>query len=184
MMQREINDEVNIYAAKKARELELGVILDLGGQDIELKQELIQNCTIVSPNETEITRLLKRPINVFNDEELKLSCDEIRKVYQNNNLEFLVKLGSKGCLFLDKSNNILKQKAFKIESMKIVDTTGAGDCFTGSFTSYYSKTKNLEKSLLFATAAAYKSITRFGASTSCPTYDEVLEVLSLANEKL
>lgn len=184
MLQREINDEVNIYAAKKARELGVGVVLDLGGQDVELKKELIKNITIVSPNETEITRLLNRKINVFDDEELKASCDEIRKVYENSDLEFLIKLGSKGCLYLDKSNHILKQNAFKIESMKIVDTTGAGDCFTGSFTSYYSKTKNLQKSLLFATAAAYKSITRFGASTSCPSYEEVLEVLSLVNEKL
>lgn len=181
-MQREINEEINIYSAKKARELKVKVVLDVGGQDTDISKELLQNVDIISPNETELNRILgQRKVNLHDDKDILECVTHLRKQYSNDNLEFLIKMGSKGCLFVDFENNLTRQSAFHIESMPIVDTTGAGDCFTGSFCGKYSESSNIKESLLFATAAAYKSITRFGASTSCPNIDEVNEVLKLIN---
>ena len=44
----------------------------------------------------------------------------------NKNLEILLKLGSQGAMFIDKSNSTIKQNAFKFDDLPIVDTTGAG----------------------------------------------------------
>lgn len=43
----------------------------------------------------------------------------------------LVKMGAKGSLLVDIYGNRIRQKAIPV--MEVVDTTGAGDCFTGAF---------------------------------------------------
>jgi len=188
LLQREINEEINIFAAKKAQENKIIVTLDVGGQDTEISKELIKNTNIISPNETELIRLLGKETILESESDFINACLEIRKKYDNSSLEFLIKLGAKGAMFITKDNIIYKQNAFSIKSMPIVDTTGAGDCFTGSFSGKYLETlllngkPNIEESLEFGTAAAYKSITSFGASNSMPTLDELKKVLELAKE--
>lgn len=112
----------------------------------------------------------------------------MREKYENDKLEFLIKLGSKGALFIDKDNKLFKQNAFSIKSMPIVDTTGAGDCFTGCFAGKLleqlnNNNLNISECLKFATAAAYKSITVFGASISMPTLNDVEKVLELSEKE-
>lgn len=53
-------------------------------------------------------------------------------------MRVLLKLGSKGCNFISNTLNIEMPSApgFNeniLNDYKIVDTTGAGDCFTGAF---------------------------------------------------
>ena len=53
MLQREIPERVNIMAARCAKEVqshEIIVILDMGGADEPISQELIELCDIISPN--------------------------------------------------------------------------------------------------------------------------------------
>ena len=60
MLQREIPEGVNIMAARCAKEVqskEIIVILDMGGADEPISQELIELCDIISPNQTEAKRL-------------------------------------------------------------------------------------------------------------------------------
>jgi ribokinase len=89
----------------------------------------------------------------------------------------LLKLGSKGSLFVDKDNKVLNQSAFHFDELKIVDTTGAGDCFTGSFVAKLSDGNPIDECLRFATASAYLSITKFGAMPSMPTLDDLNNLL-------
>eukprot|EP00483_Globobulimina_turgida_P002606 UN02610 len=51
----------------------------------------------------------------------------------NKNMNILVKRGEKGCMFIDNKGNMINQCALKLNNNEIKDTTGAGDCFTGSF---------------------------------------------------
>lgn len=182
-MQREISDEINSKVAEKAKSKGIKVILDVGGQDIPLGKNLLKHVSIVSPNETELKRIISEPFDLEDDNSMINICNLMRKENENPELEFLIKLGSKGAMFIDVKNQITKQKAFYIESMPIVDTTGAGDCFTGSFSFKYSAfyrngETNIQECLKFATAAAYKAITKFGASTA-PNLEEVNEVLKI-----
>jgi ribokinase len=48
----------------------------------------------------------------------------------------------------------------------IVDTTGAGDCFTAAFTTRLMEGANVKESMEFANKAAYLCITEFGALPS------------------
>ncbi len=50
-----------------------------------------------------------------------------------------------------------------------VDTTGAGDCFTGALAVALAEARDLAAALYFANAAASLAVTRMGASASFPT---------------
>lgn len=58
-----------------------------------------------------------------------------------------------------------------------VDTTGAGDTFAGVLVARLAVGADLEAALAAASAAASISVTRPGATTSMPTWDEIAEVL-------
>jgi len=54
LLQREIPEYVNLQAAQIAKKAGTQVILDMGGADAPLSEELINCCDIISPNETEL----------------------------------------------------------------------------------------------------------------------------------
>lgn len=176
-MQREIPEEVNITACKLAKSLGVKTILDMGGADTTLSKELLSYLSIISPNKTELKRILHREISVDNQEELLAAVNEMRTISNNPELCVLLKLGSKGCEFIDQNNKIYSQKAFNLEDMPIVDTTGAGDCFTAALATQLIDDKSIEEALKFATASAYICITRCGAMPSTPKREEVEALL-------
>lgn len=125
-MQREIPESVNIQAAHFAKEHGVKVILDMGGADTPLSTELLSLLDVISPNKTELKRILNKTVDVKNNENIIQATNEMRTISKNNDLCLLLKLGSSGCIFVDKSNQIYTQNAFNLSDMPIVDTTGAG----------------------------------------------------------
>jgi ribokinase len=92
----------------------------------------------------------------------------------------IVTLGSKGCVVAEKG-----QKPFHVPNFPVVaiDTTGAGDCFAGTFSACLAEGQSIRNSALRATAAAALSVTREGAGSSMPSRDQLesfLNGLSLA----
>ena len=61
-------------------------------------------------------------------------------------------------------------RAAKVE--RIVDTTAAGDCFNAAFVVSLAEGKEPKEAILYATAAASVSVTRFGAQSSIPDKEE------------
>jgi len=92
---------------------------------------------------------------------------------QYPNLRVVLTLGEKGCIYSDEIRCI-KQDAFRINT---VDTTGAGDTFTGYFVAGLSCNMNCEQSLKLASAAAAIAVSRMGAASSVPFKDEVVKML-------
>ena len=66
------------------------------------------------------------------------------------------------------------QPAFPVRP---VDTTGAGDTFTGYFLAEFCRSSSIEKALRLAAAAAALAVTRPGASPSIPVLEEVQHFL-------
>lgn len=81
----------------------------------------------------------------------------------------LLTLGEKGSIYYD-GNRRVSRPAF---SVKAVDTTAAGDTFTGYFMASEAEGRDVEDCLLRATKAAALAVSRKGASASIPTADEV-----------
>ncbi len=156
----------------------------MGGADLPLSAELLSLLDVISPNKTELKRILNKTVDVQNKDEIICALHEMRNLSNNKDLNLLLKLGAHGCLYIDKENNIYTQNAFKFEDMPIVDTTGAGtyflivgDCFTASFVTGLLEGKPIPEVLKFSTASAYVCISRFGAMPSLPNKGEVVALL-------
>ncbi len=82
-------------------------------------------------------------------------------------------LGEKGVLYRDPKESC-SQPAFKVQA---VDTTAAGDTFTGFFLASLVRGLDTPKALRIATKAAAISVCHQGASSSIPDWDTVVEAL-------
>jgi ribokinase len=81
----------------------------------------------------------------------------------------ILTLGSKGFLLADKEETRFVQ-AQKVDA---VDSTAAGDAFTGSLAVGVAENKSLSDAALFANYVAALSVTKMGAQSSMPTLEEV-----------
>ena len=79
-------------------------------------------------------------------------------------------LGTKGCRYWNGSQ-VLENACYKVHA---VDTTGAGDTFTGYFIACLARGMEEADALRYASMASALSVTRHGASASIPVMEEVL----------
>lgn len=86
-------------------------------------------------------------------------------------IKVVLTLGEKGCLYKDKKDSFY-QPSFKVE---VIDTTAAGDTFTGYFVSSVCKGDSIPKALELASKAAAIAVTRPGAGQSIPELNEVTD---------
>jgi len=87
--------------------------------------------------------------------------------------EILITFGAKGAMFKHEKGSIKKQ-AFEVQ---VVDTTGAGDTFLGSFLAHYANGQDAEMAMSYASAASALQIMEEGAASAIPTKDNVLKFL-------
>ena len=83
--------------------------------------------------------------------------------------ELIVTLGSKGSLYINKEKSFFKP-AYKVEA---VDTTAAGDSFTGALAVALSNNKTMEEAMDFASKVGALSVMKEGAQSSLPTLKDV-----------
>ncbi len=86
----------------------------------------------------------------------------------------ILTLGRAGVKYADASSEFW-QPAFPVD---VIDTTGAGDTFTGYFLATLLETGEVQQSLRTAAAAAALSVTKAGAATSIPAREAVIAFLS------
>jgi ribokinase len=84
-------------------------------------------------------------------------------------IKIVLTLGERGVAYAD--NN--RREHCGIYKSNVVDTTAAGDTFTGHFIACVAKGRDIKYSLKFASAAASIAVSRFGAACSIPSYEEV-----------
>ena len=88
-------------------------------------------------------------------------------------LNLLVTLGGDGSVAFTETE-IVRQAAFPV---KAVDTTAAGDTFTGFFIAGLMAGRGVQESMRRASMASGISVTRAGAAPSIPTVEEVEQAL-------
>ncbi|XP_024529252.1 uncharacterized protein LOC9631411 [Selaginella moellendorffii] len=170
LLQREIPDDVNIEAAKIAREADIPVIMDAGGFDSPIPEELLKYITVLSPNETELARLTSMPTETTQE-----VVRAANKCLDMGVKQVLVKRGVQGSMLAKADESPILQPA--IPAPAVVDTTGAGDTFTAAFTVAILEGKEPAEALRFAAAAASVCVRAKGAIPSMPNRKAVDEVL-------
>jgi len=143
LLQREIPDAVNLEAAKIAKSADVPVIMDAGGAEGPIPDELLKGVTVLSPNETELARLTAMPTN-----SLKEILQAAAKVQEMGVKQVLVKMGENGSVLVRHGEPPIFQPA--ISAPVVVDTTGAGDTFTTAFTVALIESQTPAEALRFA----------------------------------
>lgn len=122
----------------------------------------MKNVDIFSPNETELQRFVEPTGNSIND---------AKQLVEKHDIKVLLKQGENGSSFIDKEQ-VIQSNAFS-NDQPIVDTTGAGDCYTAAFAVRYGETSDIKQAMDFAGRAAWLCITKFGALPSQPKREDV-----------
>ena len=101
----------------------------------------------------------------------KIEKDDFVKWCRKNypNLTVILTRGKQGSIYFDKDVEI-SQDAYKVIA---VDTTAAGDTFTGFFFASICKGETPQNALKIASMASAISVTKKGAASSIPMIDEV-----------
>ena len=95
----------------------------------------------------------------------------IREKYPH--LTVVMTLGKDGSVYCTPEQTV-RQSAFLVDA---VDTTAAGDSYTGYLIAGLSRGDSPQAAMALASAASAIAVSRMGASSSIPTEQEVLEVL-------
>ena len=91
------------------------------------------------------------------------------------NARFVLTLGSGGAVYYDGKEKVF-QDIFKV---KAVDTTAAGDTFTGYFIATVIEGRSIQEALRMAAKASSIVVSRPGATPSIPAIDEVKNELGM-----
>ena len=142
-----VNEQVFSYAYKNGVETVLNPAPANKPSDI-----LLQNTSWFIPNEIEFEEIYG---DVFNENNLLLFA-------KNVDTNVVVTLGEKGCAYI-KNNSV---KIIKADSVKAIDTTGAGDAFVGAFSFALASKLDIEECLKLALKKATDSVTKKGTQSS------------------
>jgi ribokinase len=156
--QCEIKQEVTLAAFKAAKAQNCITILNPAPFQ-EISRELLDLCDWIIPNQTEFREL---------HGSLPTS-DEILKNFRPGKSS-IVTLGSKGAVYITPDGQLHYASAPQVT---VVDTTGAGDAFVGSFAYAIASGNDPIEALKFGVKVASFSVTRKGAQSSYPDQTEI-----------
>ncbi len=161
--QLEIPLDTVFYTAELAEKYHVPFILD-PAPAAELPTELLRRAAVIKPNETEAEILTGIRVE---DEQSAVRAAE--KLLACGVGAVLLTMGSKGFLMATAQGNEL------IAGIKVnaVDSTAAGDAFTGALAVGLSGGQDLREAALFANKVAAISTTAKGAQSSLPSREEV-----------
>lgn len=151
------------YALNKAKELNKYTILN-PAPAVKLDDEIIKNVDLLTPNETELEII--SGVSIETEEDIQKAA---QIMIEKGVKELIVTLGSKGSLYINKEKSMFK-KAYKVEA---IDTTAAGDSYTGALAVALSQDKNIEDAMDFASKVGALSVLKEGAQSSLPTLEDV-----------
>ena len=153
VMQLEIPIKTIDYVLDLCKENKIPVILNPAPYQ-PICDEMLEKVTYLTPNQVEVKQLFG---------------EEYHKVLSNNPNKIIMTAGSAGVYYHDGS--LLQQ--LKTSKVKVVDTTGAGDTFTGALAVALTNDYSLDQAINFAQKAAGIAIGKMGAQTAMPTLDEM-----------
>ena len=163
LLQLEIPLEVNIRAAELARQKGWTVILNPAPAQ-PLPDRLLSLADYLTPNEIELAMLVGKELK--NQEEYRQAA---RSLLRHSIRGVIVTLGEQGALVVTHDEETL-HPAFRINA---VDTTAAGDAFTGTLAVALAEKKTLSEGIRLANAAGALAATKPGAQPSLASREEI-----------
>ena len=164
LMQLEMPLETVYRTHELARERGLRVILDAGpAKKIDLSR--LKGIYMISPNEAETEALC----GIMPADEASVQA-AAQAIYREAQPQYvLLKLGGRGAYLYDGREG----RSFPAFHVHCVDSTGAGDVFSGTLMTAMSQGMPMDRAIVYANCAASLSVTKSGVTESIPTIEEV-----------
>lgn len=132
--------------------------------------ELMKNIDLIIMNETEAEMITNKSVSTI--DEAKWALQHLQQLGVK---QALITLGEKGCIFIDEASACHEQAAFTV---KVKDTTAAGDTFIGSLAAaMFNNHLSIKEALRYASAASALAVSASGAQQSIPTKQEIEQFL-------
>jgi len=163
--------EVPLATVQCAAELarEAGVIFVLNPAPAQnLPATLLAMTTVLTPNEIEAQILTG--VKVVDPDS---ACAAADRLLETGLKAAIITLGAQGFLLAEGG----RREYLAAEKVNAVDTTAAGDAFTGSLAVGMGRGQGLREAALFANRAAALCVTKMGAQPSMPTMEEVRDFI-------
>ncbi len=161
VLQNEVNELA--YIMEKAHEKGMKILLNPSPMNEIILKLPLQYVDLFMLNEIEAGQ-----ITGVQSEEGDVLADALLKKFPDS--KFVLTLGPHGSVYIDKDQKV-EQEIYKV---KTVDTTAAGDTFTGYFLAGILRGGSIKDSLDLASKASAITVTGHGAAPSIPTMDRVL----------
>ena len=171
LLQLEIPPGAVRHAISRARQSGIRVILNPAPASLAdpLPDALLAQIDVLTPNEHEAAALLGYETTDGLD-----WMDAAARLHARGVKFVIITLGAEGCVLAD-ATGVRHIPAIPVTA---VDTTAAGDCFTGALAVALAEGRSPDAAAGFAAAAAAISVTRSGAQPSLPFRSEVDAALS------
>ena len=167
--------EVLACTAKLAKKHGKPLVLDPAPAPHEpLPVEILNDVTCIKPNENETERLTGIRVTDLASAQNAADC-----LLELGVKAAIITLGSDGCLLVETSGKGIHLPGYKVEP---IDTTAAGDAFSGAFACGIGEGRPLHEAANIANAVAALSVTRLGAQPSLPTKTELDAFLKRWND--
>jgi len=170
LLQLEVSLPAIVAAAKVAKKAGIKVILDPAPAPEKLPDELYSLTDLITPNETEASRLVG--FDITNQETMTKAAE----IFLDRGVKIVVlKLGSKG-VFCATASESFMFPAFKVNT---IDTVAAGDAFNAAMAAAFDTGLSLREAIKWGAAAGALATTKKGAQPSLPdknTFDAFLAI--------
>ena len=165
VLQNEINGMESIM--RVAEEKGLKIVLNPSPMNEKILELPLQYVDYFVLNEVEAAQILG--LDNISEKDGEKFVRELHDAYPR--AKIVLTLGAEGSIYFD-GEKLYRQRAYKTE---VVDTTAAGDTFSGFFIAGILRGDTLEQAMDTAARAAGIAISRPGAAPSIPKIEEVLE---------
>jgi ribokinase len=175
LLQLETPLDSAIAAARLARTAGAKVLLTPAPVPAQpLPAELLKEVDILIPNEVEVFQLAGMSPGATSGGELPEAAPA-RYLLEQGVQAVLVTLGGRGAAYFTHGKDPHHSPGFEVE---VVDTTAAGDAFTGALATALAKGESIEQAIRQANASGALATTRPGSGESLPTVQEISAFLS------
>lgn len=164
LLQLETPIETVLWALERARSHRVLTILN-PAPFRQIAPEMVSLLDVVTPNEGEAEALSGLPVN-----ELAGAVEAGERLRKNGYRNVVITLGAEGAFYVGLDDAGTHVKGFPVEA---VDTTAAGDAFSGALAYCLAGGSTIGEAIPFANAAAALACTRRGAQESLPDRAEV-----------
>ncbi|MGM9641792.1 MAG: ribokinase [Eubacteriales bacterium] len=165
LMQLEISEDAVMHAAWTAYDKGIPIILDAGPANKDFHLEDLPPLEIFSPNETECE--IFTGINPTNPDNCLRAAMALQKLVAAK--YYVIKLGARGCYIYDGKY----YHCLPAYGVNAVDTTAAGDAFTGALALEYLRSNDIVRAGQYANVVGALAVSKKGALPSLPTEDAV-----------